>query len=129
VRLLVTAGNPQSVHETVAGLADWLSAPPVVYSHLPIGRVAGETPAVIPSLLQVSPPSLRLLACQQSPDGEAVILRLQETVGVSVPASLQFAGMTAPATLVFKPYELKTMRLERSGACIELNQFTETFSP
>jgi alpha-mannosidase len=129
VRLLVTAGDPQSVHETVASLADWLSAPPVVYSHLPIGRVAGETPAAIPSLLQVSPPSLRLLACQQSPDGEAVILRLQETVGVSVPASLQFAGMTAPATLVFKPYELKTMRLERSGACIELNQFTETFSP
>jgi alpha-mannosidase len=129
VRLLVTAGDPQSVQETVAGLADWLSAPPVVYSHLPIGHRAGETTLPAPSLLEVSPPSIRLLACQQSPDGAAIIVRLQETAGKSVPANLQFEGMTAPTTLTFKPYELKTMRLERNGACIELNRLTETPSP
>jgi len=128
VRLLVTAGDPKVVRAAVAGLADWLTAPPAVYSHLPIGSVASEQLTSAPSLLQVSPPSIRLLACKQSSDGKAVIVRLQEMGGKSMPASLQFAGMPAPAKLTFQPYELKTLRLERSGACAEVNVITETSS-
>ncbi len=37
VRLLVTAGEPDAVRRSLPGLADWLSAPPAVYTHLPIG--------------------------------------------------------------------------------------------
>ena len=83
----------------------------------------GCTPA--PSLLQLSPPSIRLLACKQSSDGKAVIVRLQEMGGQPTPANLQFAGMSAPATLAFKPYELKTLRLERDGTCHEVNLVAE----
>ena len=52
-------------------------------------------------------------------------VRLQEMGGQPTPANLQFAGMSAPATLAFKPYELKTLRLERDGNCHEVNVVTE----
>ena len=129
VRLLVMVGDPEAVRATVMGLADWLTAPPAVYSHLPIGRGAGERLTSAPSLLQVSPPSIRLLACKQSLDGKAVIVRLQEMAGQSLPAKVQSPGMTAPAMLNFKPYEIKTLRLELSGGCFEANVVTETLSP
>ena len=54
-----------------------------------------------------------------------VTVRLQEMGGQPTPANLQFAGMSAPATLAFKPYELKTLRLERDGNCHEVNVVTE----
>lgn len=128
-RLLVAAGDPTAVRESVAGLADWLSSPPAVYSHLPIGQTAGDKLAATPSLLRVSPPSIRLQACKQSFDGEAAIVRLQEMAGQPTSANLQFAGMSAPATLAFNPYELKTLRIERDGSCDEVNVVAETPSP
>ena len=125
VRLLVTAGDAVPLRQTVVGLADWLNAPPAVYAHLPIGHTASDGLTPAPSLLQLSPPSIRLLACKQSFDGKAVSFRLQEMAGLSTPANLQFAGMSAPATLAFKPYELKTLRLERNGSCHEVNLVAE----
>jgi hypothetical protein len=38
VRLLVTAGGARNVRESFSGRADWLSAPPLAYAHLPLGR-------------------------------------------------------------------------------------------
>jgi len=125
VRLLVTAGDAAPLRQTVTGLADWLSAPPAVYSHLPIGQGTADRLTPAPSLLQLSPPSIRLLACKQSLDGKAVIVRLQEMGGQPALANLQFAGMNAPAALAFKPYELKTLRLERDGTCHEVNVVAE----
>jgi alpha-mannosidase len=126
VRVLVLAGDPQAVRASVSGLADWLTAPPAVYSHLPIGRVAGEGPTTSPALLQISPSSLRLLACKQSSGGKALIARLQEMTGKALPANLQLAGMTAPVKLTFKPYELKTLRFDRNGTSLEAGLLTET---
>ena len=78
-----------------------------------------------PSLLQISPSSIRLLACKQSFDGQALVVRLQEATGQATPASLKLVGMTAPATLAFKPYEIKTLRLERNGVCLAVNPVNE----
>jgi len=108
VRLVLTAGDTETVRRTVAGWADWLSAPPAVYSHLPIGRRAGAQPPGDPSLLRLSPAHVRLLACTRSWDGTALIARLQEMAGETTRASLHVAGMDAPLALTFKPYELKT---------------------
>ncbi|MCX6928872.1 MAG: hypothetical protein NT154_37530, partial [Verrucomicrobia bacterium] len=126
VRLLVTAGDAKAVHQTVAGLADWLSAPSAVYSHLPIGQPAGDRPTAALSLLELSPRSIRLQACKQSFDEKALIIRLQEMAGHPTPANLQFAGINALMQLAFSPYELKTLRFERNGTCREVNLATET---
>ena len=124
VRLLVTAGDTPAVRASVTGLADWLTVPPAVYAHLPIGPASGDK--ADPSLLQLSPPSIRLLACKQSFDGQALVVRLQEVTGQARPASLKLVGMTAPATLAFKPYEIKTLRFERSGDLAEVSPINET---
>jgi alpha-mannosidase len=118
-RMLVTAGDAATLRQSVTGLADWLSAPPVAYSHLPIG-VGADSGA---SLLQLSPPSIRLLACHASPDGAALVLRLQEVSGRATAATLQLASQPAPSSLPFRPYEIKTLRCERGGTLREVGWF------
>jgi alpha-mannosidase len=128
-RLLVTAGDAPTVRQAVVGLADWLSAPPAVYAHLPIGReIGGRAPAERP-LLQLSPATIRLLACQRSADGTALVVRVQEMAGQSTSASLQAAGMAAPLQLAFKPYEVKTVRVARNGAAAEADLIGEQTGP
>jgi alpha-mannosidase len=126
VRLLVTAGEAETVRQAVAGLADWLSAPPAVYAHLPIGGAPGEKPRADFSLLQLSPGSVRLLACKRSADGAALIARLQEIAGQDARASLGLAGLNQPLLLAFKPHEIKTLRLERDGRGREVSLIPET---
>jgi alpha-mannosidase len=123
-RLLVTAGDAASVRERVAGLADWLSGPPAVYAHLPIGETSGRGRPV----LQLRPEQVRLLACKRSWDGTALIARLQEMGGQATPATLELAGMNAPLELAFKPYEIKTVRLEKDGAAREVDMITESIT-
>lgn len=110
-RLLVTAGDAEGVRQRLSGLADFLSAPPVAYAHLPIG-VGTDSGS---SLLELSPANVRLLACHASPDSAALIVRLQEMAGQATTASLQLTGQPAPAALEFRPYEIKTLRCERES--------------
>jgi alpha-mannosidase len=113
-RLLVTAGRPAAVRAMMPGLADHLAAPPLAYAHLPYD--SGRAPSVEP-LLDVRPASIRLLACKRSWDGEALIVRLQEAVGRKTKARLGVAAPVAlPICLDFKPFEIKTLRVERDGA-------------
>ncbi len=125
VRFLVTAGDAEIVRQSLPGLADWLSAPPAVYAHLPIGQRSESAGESIQPLLQLRPASIRLLACKRSWDARAVVVRLQEMAGQTVRATLQFAGMSKPQTLTFKPYEVKTLRIERPGDCREVGFLTE----
>jgi alpha-mannosidase len=126
VRLLVTAGDPDPVRQAVVGLADWLSAPPAVYAHLPIGDGVRETSQADLSLLQLSPGSVRLLACKRSADGVALTVRLQEMAGRTVRVTLQFAGLARTQELAFRPYEVKTLRLDRTGGYREVPLAAET---
>ncbi len=144
LRLLVTTGRPATVRAMMPGLADHLAAPPLAYAHLPYD--SGRAPSFEP-LLDVRPASIRLLACKRSSDGEALIVRLQEAVGIKTKARLDVAECAAKAeredrghipservpiaaptwapirtpvpaliTLDFRPFEIKTLRIERDGA-------------
>jgi alpha-mannosidase len=115
VRLLVTAGDAAQVRESAAGMADWLSAPPAVYAHLPIGRQESGSAG----WLEVDPPHVRLLACKRSEDGEALVVRIQEMTGRATPARVKLAGQKAALEVACQPFEIKTLRVERDGTCRE----------
>jgi alpha-mannosidase len=125
VRLLVTAGQATTVRSAVSGLADWLSAPPAVYAHLPIGRGSSGNPADPLPLLTLSAAHVRLLACKRSWDGLAVVVRLQEMGGTPTEAHLQFAGMSSPFSIRLQPYAIKTLRLDPDGCCREVDLISE----
>jgi len=117
IRLLVVAGDPAGVRALVPGFADYLGSPPSAYAHLP-ARVRRNATA----LLTLGPSTVRLLACKPSWDGRALVVRLQEAVGRATRARLGVAGPGDPARprtisipLSFRPFEIKTLRIERNG--------------
>ena len=158
LRLLVTAGDPSIVRSMLSGLADWLSAPPVAYAHLPIG-INSEALANPPSLsfikrgntkdsfrkdeeqvslaagfhnlLSLHPANIRMTACKQSWDKKALIVRLHEAAGLNTKALLKaakYGKSGAPkisVKLAFRPYEIKTIRIEKSGKWQEAHLIEE----
>jgi len=139
IRFLVIAGAPDEIKRGLSGLADWLAAPPAVYAHLPIGigsqspklKAAG-TPARASSprtadwkteIVKVSPENIRLSALKRSSDGRALIVRLQETAGQPMKMRLTVNRLkSSPDPPVvfssdFAAFEIRTIRIERSGAC------------
>jgi alpha-mannosidase len=131
-RLLVAAGRPAAVRSMMPGLADHLAAPPAVYPHLPYDP---RTAPPVESLLSLKPVSVRLLACKRSWDGEALVVRLQEAVGRRSKAVLRVARQGSQerghvpevhVPLVFRPFEIKTLRVERDGTWREVPLIEET---
>jgi len=120
VRILVTAGDPESVRGMLPGLADWLCAPPYALAHLPIG--AKTSPV---ELLSVEPHNIRLTACKRSWDGEALVVRLHEAGGLETTALLSIRPRPE-IRLNFKPFEIKTVRVERSGRWREVALIEES---
>jgi alpha-mannosidase len=128
MRFVVTAGEAESVRRSAAALADWLSAPPYALAHLPWGEKiegaahGGESI----SLLALNPENIRLTAGKPSWDGKALILRLHETSGRTTSAELAIFQPLRVLRVVFKPFEIKTLRVERSGAWREADLIAET---
>jgi alpha-mannosidase len=131
VQLLVTAGNPDAIMKSLSGLADWLSAPPVVYAHLPLGslrklsQTSSQTHVTAREFLSVNPENIRLAACKQSWDGKALILRLQETAGIKARAVVSFKNPHIKIRLSFKPFEIKTVRVGKTGKWKEVDLIEE----
>lgn len=146
IRLLVAAGEVEKVRRSVSLLADWLGAPPFVLAHLPFGemkagveneekrkersgeeqRDAGENPDDRPpSLLSLEPQNIRLSACKRSWDGKALVLRLHETSGRETLARLVLNQPLKVIHLELKPFEIKTLRIEPSGAWREADLISE----
>ncbi|OGD20076.1 MAG: hypothetical protein A2W03_00160 [Candidatus Aminicenantes bacterium RBG_16_63_16] len=144
VRLLVTAGDPAAVLDRVSALADWLNAPPWAIAYLPFaaGKKArgaqvlpdreaadagSEGAAVPPSpgFLRLSPPGVRLTCLKRSSDGRALVLRLHETRGTAIDARLDLAKPRVAISLSFRPFEIKTLRLERDGRVNEVDLVRE----
>jgi len=158
-RLLVTAGDPSTVRSMLSGLADWLSAPPIAYAHLPIGidsealadphsvsfikrgntkdsfREDEEQASLaigFHNLLSLYPANIRMTSCKQSWDKKALVVRLHETSGMRTNASLKvpkYRKSGAPkisVRLAFRPYEIKTVRFEKSGSWREVRLIEET---
>ena len=123
VRLLVTAGDPEAVRRMLPGLADHLAAPPVAYSHLPFG----EGSAGVEEFLAVRPANIRLLACKKAWEGEALVLRFQEACGIETAAEVDLRAPKAEMRFAFKPFEIKTVRVEKmSGNWREVALIEET---
>jgi alpha-mannosidase len=119
--LLVTAGDADVVRDSLPGLADWLSAPPVALTHLPIGTKA----AAEYEWLTLEPRSIRLLAVKRSNDGKALTVRLQETSGRRTRARFGLTGRKSNARLSFGPYEIKTLRVGKGHTIQEVTMIEE----
>jgi alpha-mannosidase len=102
-------------------MAEWLVAPPYALAHYPIGT---GNPAQ-QDLLSLEPSSVRLLACKQSWDGNALIIRLQETVGATTTGRVVLRQPTAAIEASFAPFEIKTIRIERTGSWGEVQMIEE----
>jgi alpha-mannosidase len=124
VRLLVIADDPAKVRLRVAGLADWISAPPRVFAHLPIGVGAATHDEGLSRFLEAMPQSVAVLACKRSWDGPALILRLQEICGTRAEICDPRSRSTTP--FMFRPFEIKTLRLESGGSLREVDLIGES---
>jgi len=148
VRLLVTAGEPAEVLNRVSALADWLNMPPWAVAHLPFADgteaprpeilpreerdVIGEDdapPACEPGFLTLSPPGIRMTCLKRSADGRALILRLQETRGLETGARLDVSRPRVSLVVRFRPFEIKTLRLEKNGRLREVDLVREKGAP
>jgi alpha-mannosidase len=124
IRLLVIADDPEMVRLQLAGLADWLAAPPRVFAHLPIGRCAKAPDQRLNRLLEAIPLGITVLACKPSWDGQALVLRLQENCGSH--AELRDSLQRATAPIAFRPFEIKTLRLKHDCSLHEVSLIDET---
>ena len=71
-------------------------------------------PAETAPFLQVDPPTVTLGALKKAESGEALIVRLAESVGQAVTARVQLVGDEA-RMMDFGPYEIKTFRVSRQA--------------
>ena len=146
LRFLITAGEAGLVRRSVSALADWLATPPFAIAHLPFGRLSGEEdergqgdkPAAAQkehiyeqdalglSFLSLDPISIRLTACKRSDDGKALVVRLHEAAGFPTEARLTLPQPPRVIQLSFRPFEIKTLRIERTGAWREAGLISET---
>jgi alpha-mannosidase len=118
LRLAVMPGDPEDVRRKVAGLADWLNAPPAVYAHFPIGAGRSPRDRVVrarETLVEVAPESVRLLACYPSAGRKGLVIRLQETAGRPTTAVIAAARPRVRKRVSLAPFEIRTLRIGRDG--------------
>ncbi len=133
IRLLAIAGNAKWVQKQLSCLADWLSAPPLVYAHLPVGGFktidekfqVHKDVADMSNLLRLSPENVRLLACKRSRDGKALIIRIQECGGIPSKVSLRLDCPKIEAEFILKPLEIKSLRIEKNEHYQEVDLIRE----
>jgi alpha-mannosidase len=111
-RIVITSGTPEDVRSRLPGLADWVAAPPYVLPHYPIG----EGVTTRHELLSLTPGSVRLVACKRSWDGKALIVRVQETLGMRTDAMLSCALPSIALPFTCEPFQIRTWRIERDGS-------------
>ncbi|HBD09079.1 MAG TPA: hypothetical protein DCZ69_12540 [Syntrophobacteraceae bacterium] len=130
-RLLVMRGDPAELVQRATGLADWLAAPPAVYAHLPIGvtkptKQSGVHRINQEEFLHLSSSHIRLIACKQSDDARALILRMQEAAGTPCKATLSLRKTAKKLRLSFSSFEIKTIRIQPNGKWREVHLVEET---
>ncbi len=121
MRLLLTAGDPDEIRNAVSGLADWLNSPPFALAHLPIGENASASQ----ELIEMTPRRVRLIAFKRSWDGNALLCRLQETVGSPADVCVRLRHPAITLSFRLGPFEIKTLRVERDGRWSEVGMIEE----
>jgi len=129
-RILVMAGDAATVRAALPGLADWLSAPPAVFAHLPIGtpvraKAKKDEEGSISAMLSLSSPAIRLMALKRTEDGKALLVRLQETTDNATRVTLALKNPFRTIPLTFRALEIKTLRIARNGACAAVHLIEE----
>ncbi len=127
IQLLVTAGKAGIVLRRLPALADWLSSAPISYAYLPTGTIEAKEKGKDAEhrtksrsrgffeFFSLQPENARLLACKRSWDGEALVVRLQESCGLQSQARISLRSPEVFIRLKLKPLEIKTIRIEKSG--------------
>jgi alpha-mannosidase len=107
-RFRVTAG---SLEETQAGLsrkAQAFNEAPCAWMYNPPGR--GEK---CPPFMTLDASTVTVSALKQAEDGQGYILRLYESMGKAAAARVSIPSLAIDETLAFKPFEIRTFRLDR----------------
>jgi hypothetical protein len=91
--------------------------PPVAYPHLPLGRIDRESPgqSEFGDLLRIDGGNIRVLALCKSPNRDGMIIRLQETSGDGGESLVEVLRPEITMKLAFRPFEIKTVAIEKSG--------------
>ncbi len=144
-RFLVVAGESERIRSGVSSFADWLCGGPFALAHLPFGasipsgnrgkdgkRNFSESGGCsfdvkggpLVSLLELGPSNIRLAALKCAPGGRAIIVRLHETSGRRTRAHLSFHIPPVSVDLTFRPFEIKTLGVDKSGSWREVDLIT-----
>ena len=120
VRFVITFGNPEEIKLKIPGLTNWLNAPPLPYPHLPYGTVSKieiqeEKKENFSGLLSISPENITLLSIRPGHDNDALIIRLQETIGIPSSAEINLAGLAKKIKEKFSAFQIKTIIINRQG--------------
>ncbi|MBN1540545.1 alpha-mannosidase [candidate division KSB1 bacterium] len=112
VRLLFLAGAFDQLVQSVPHYAEWLNAPSFALAHLTVQK-AKKWKTRRPLSIALSIDQVRLLAVKRSLDKKALIVRLQESCGRVAPIRLTVEKRSID--LEFQPWEIKTVRFEKSA--------------
>ena len=125
IQLMVTVGNPDNLKESIASLADFMNMPPVAYPHLPLGSISDKSlkQPEIKDLLSLDKKNIRLLALSKSFNKEALNIRMQESIAKETSAILKLNNPSIEINLIFKPFEIKTILIGKTGKWEEMPLF------
>ena len=103
----VIAGDAKVVHAALPRKAVALNMPAASVAYNPPGR-GGQCPP----LFTMDGDSVSLSALKRAEDGNGYILRLFEAQGKKATAHIQLPALNVDAKIPFKPFEIKTFRLD-----------------
>jgi len=131
LRILLVPGKERMVLKSLPSLADWICCPPIIYAHLPIGSWKSEKTLELETrwnnidFISTNPQHIRLIACKRSFDRKALILRLQESSGISCESTIQLQIPSVTIKLSFNALEIKTIRIDQNGNWDIVNMISE----
>jgi alpha-mannosidase len=119
------AGSASRIQPQLVRLAERMTLPASAAVHFPLGasRQAGIIPET--NLIEVIGQGVELGAVKPAERDDALIIRLVERAGRNTTALLTVAGLLNRKPIPLQPYEIVSLRLDRSGAVSACNLLEE----
>jgi alpha-mannosidase len=114
-RFRILVGKANAVAKDLVPAAMELNMPLeafFLYNHPMLPK---ESPAKLESLVEVTPATVTLSALKKADKGEALILRLNETLGKRTKATVKLVGLAKPIAVELHPFEIKTLRVTKTA--------------
>ena len=112
-RLLANSDRTQLAGDLLIGALELNQPLERFYAYHPTTAPAGASADPAP-FLSVEPATVVLGALKKADTGEALIIRLVETAGQAVTATVRFDGNEA-RTIAFEPYQIRTFRVSHAA--------------